>query len=110
MSKLCERVLAIATIVLAMPVSSVFGQYGQNANNQTAVLLERCAKLGIEPSDCSEQEILKKSYVCVPEHCDTRPDLRGPITFIILVGSGIAMAVGIVAVRALRDKRQQARS
>lgn len=106
MSKLRESLLALASIIMAIPASTVFGQYAQDPD----FLLKRCADLGIDPSSCTVQEIMKKTPVCIPEKCGNEPVQPGFIIFPILIGSGIALAVGIVAVRAISDTKQQTKA
>ncbi len=88
--------LLLSFIVILTPVSSAFGQYGQNSRNTTAIMIDRCIDLGIDPSICSQEEILRKTRVCIPEMCDEQsvPDWRILIMILVLFGSGIGMSIG----------------
>lgn len=104
MSKLW-LMLALACIIAATSTSAVFGQYAQDPD----WLQKRCVDLDIDPSNCSVQEISKKARVCPTVGCNSQPPDPKYIVIPLLFGSGVAMAVGILGVRAISKTKPQSK-
>ena len=101
-------------LVLALSIlgatALAYAQYGSSNSTATPEQLQECKKLGIEPEQCSDYTILAKSR-CLGPNCggNTPPPKLDTITLSTMIGSGIALGVGIFVVRKIRKVRKEER-
>lgn len=109
--------IAWPVIVLLLVVGNVtatmsfaYAQAPSSTPAPTAEQLQECKTLGIDAKQCSEATILAKQR-CLGPDCgveSTQQPALDPITLSIIVGSGIALIVGVLAVKRLRKVRKKA--
>ena len=93
-------------VAIITPVTTNMTKSTNNAITTTTITsaqqLQECQKLGIKPEKCSDDTILSKH--CLSPNCGIEgrlPKLELPI-YEIMIGCGIALAVGIITVRRLQ--------
>ncbi|HKU49516.1 MAG TPA: hypothetical protein VJP79_06175 [Nitrososphaera sp.] len=70
--------------------------------------LDKCKTLGIEPENCNEKEIL--SHLCIgaigaPCGGTGRPPELDPVVLSVIIGCGVAFAIGTIAIIKIRNVR-----
>ena len=77
------------------------GQYYQNETQRQAAIIDACEELGIDPSDCNQEEILRHRQICPNANCSPSYDSSIALVTLVLFGSGIAMAVALATIRSI---------
>ena len=93
-------VIGVGTLSM-MP--SVYGQYDQYWNLNSTVTAEQselCEKNGIAPEQCTQNAILLKQRIFIGPNPPS-PTFDG-VVFATMIGSGVALVIGIFAVRKIR--------
>lgn len=91
-----------------MPI--VHAQYGSSNTTTTPEQFDECKRLGIEPDQCSDATILAKLGRCLGPNCGTGtpPPKLDPVSLSIMIGSGMAFVIGVLAVKKIRKVRKRA--
>lgn len=78
--------------------------------NATIQQLEECRRLGIELEQCSDTTIIAKLRPCLGLNCETEtpPPMLDPVSLSTMIGSGMALVIGIFAVKKIRKVRKRA--
>jgi hypothetical protein len=90
------------SILTTLPIA--YAQYGVSKSPPTPEQLAECKRLGIEPDQCSDSTILAKQRIFIGPNPPS-PTFDG-LVFATMIGSGVALVIGIFAVRKIRKVRK----